>query len=164
LTESQGSSAQVKEVVGRFADRESFTAAVKALKAEGFADSDLSVLDTHESISASDTTGNVWRQTLTGLVGEIKYIGPITSAGLIAIATGPMGAAIAAGIAAGLTGLALQEVLEDVKATPHTESFARALQSGAVLLWVRITDDDHESVARRTLESNGAEDVHLHHR
>jgi len=164
LSTSQDSSEQVKEVVGRFADRESFAAAVKALKSEGFSDSDLSVLDTHESISASDSTGSVWRQTLTSLVGEIKYIGPITSAGLIAIATGPMGAAISAGIAAGLTGLALQEVLEDIKATPHTESFARALQSGAVLLWVRVADDTRESAARRTLESNGAEDVHLHHR
>ncbi len=63
---------ETREVVGRFADRESFTAAVEALRAAGFARSDLSVLDTHESLSASETPQEAWKQSLAGLVGEIK--------------------------------------------------------------------------------------------
>lgn len=154
----------VIEVVGRFADRKTFTAAVEALLAGGFAASDLSVLDTHESLSAAGTPGAAWQEALSGLVGEIKYIGPLTAAGLIGIATGPVGAAISAAMAAGLTGAALAEVLETVRATPHTESFARALESGAVLLWVRAEDPTRETNASEILRRHGAADVHVHRR
>ena len=41
------------EVVGLFADRESFQAAVDALFAAGFERTDLSVLSSHESIDAA---------------------------------------------------------------------------------------------------------------
>ena len=126
------------ELVGRFADRESFTAAVTALKEAGFGPADLSVLDTHESLSASERPSEAWKESLAGMVGEIKYIGPLTAAGLIAIATGPVGAAISGLMAAGITGAALHEFLSDLRATPHTEAFARALEQGAVLLWVAV--------------------------
>ncbi len=153
---------QIQEVVGRFEAHEPFKAAVEGLLEAGFARSDLSVLDTHESLTASEGSSAAWQESLIGLIGEIKYIGPITAAGLIAVATGPMGAAIAAGVAAGLTGVALQELLESIKATPHTESFARALESGAVLLWVRIEDAKGRALAEEILTRHGAHD--LHHR
>jgi hypothetical protein len=154
----------VIEVVGRFAERETFTTAVETLLAGGFAASDLSVLDTHESLSAAGTPGAAWQEALSGLVGEIKYIGPLTAAGLIGVATGPVGAAISATMAAGLTGAALAEVLETVRATPHTESFARALESGAVLLWVRAETPERETNASEILRRHGAADVHVHRR
>ncbi len=151
-------------MVGRFADRESFTAAVAALSAAGFTHSDLSVLDTHESISASAERGEVWRESLAGMVGEVKYVGPLTAAGLIAIATGPVGMAVAGAVAAGLTGVALAELLEKVRATPHTESFARALESGAVLLWVAAPTPERQDQAREIMTAHGAADIHLHER
>lgn len=155
---------EVIEVVGRFAERENFTAAVEALLAAGFETSDLSVLDTHESLSAAGTPGAAWQEALASLVGEIKYVGPLTAAGLIGIATGPVGAAISATMAAGLTGAAAAELLETVRATPHTESFARALESGAVLLWVRAETDDRKVRASDILRRHGAADVHAHRR
>ncbi len=151
-------------MVGRFAERESFTAAVAALSAAGFTHSDLSVLDTHESISASAERGEVWRESLAGMVGEVKYVGPLTAAGLIAIATGPVGMAVAGAMAAGLTGVALAELLEKVRATPHTESFARALESGAVLLWVAAPTPERQDKARTIMAAHGAADLHLHER
>ena len=154
----------VTEVVGRFAGREGFTAAVEELVQAGFALSDLSVLDTHEALSAAGTSGEAWQSALAGLVGEIKYVGPITAAGLIGIATGPVGAAVSAAVAAGLTGAALAELLETVRATPHTESFARALEAGALLLWVRAEDPEGEAKASEILTRHGAQDVHRHER
>ena len=154
----------VTEVVGRFAGRAGFTAAVEELLQAGFAVSDLSVLDTHEALSAAGTSGEAWQSTLAGLVGEIKYVGPITAAGLIGIATGPVGATVSAAVAAGLTGAALAELLEAVRATPHTESFARALEAGALLLWVRAVDPEGEAKASEILTRHGAEDVHRHER
>lgn len=152
----------VNEVVGRFAGRNDFTAAVGALLAAGFDTSDLSVLDTHETLSAAGSSGAAWEEALSGLVGEIKYVGPLTAAGLIGIATGPVGAAVSAAIAAGLTGAALTELLESVRATPHTEAFARALEAGAVLLWVRAETTARETQASDILRRHGAADVHTH--
>ena len=152
----------VTEVVGRFARQEGFTAAVEELLRADFGPSDLSVLDTHEALGAAGSSGEAWQSVLAGLVGEIKYVGPITAAGLIGIATGPVGAAISAAVAAGLTGAALAELLETVRATPHTESFARALEAGALLLWVRVDDAEREAMANEILSRHGAADVHRH--
>ena len=150
------------ELVGRFADRESFKSAVEDLRAAGFERSDLSVLDTRESLSASESAGDAWAQTLAGLIGEVKYLGPLTAAGLIMIASGPVGAAVSGIVAAGITGLALRELLDDIKAPPHTEAFARALEHGAVLLWVRVETDERQTIAQNVLVRHGAADVHQH--
>ena len=163
-SEDESGTTGVTEVVGRFADAESFKAAVKALRAAGFEHSELSVLDTHESLSASERPSEIWKQTLAGLVGEVKYVGPLTTAGLIAIATGEIGMAVAGVVAAGLTGGALRELLEDIKATPHTEAFARALEGGAVLLWVAADTPERRAEAAEILSNHGAADVHSHRR
>ena len=152
------------EIVGRFAEPESFRAAVEALRQAGFGHSDLSVLDTHESISASGTPSEAWKESLAGMVGEVKYVGPLTAAGLIAIATGPVGMALSALLAAGITGAALHELLEDVRATPHTKAFAEALERGAVLLWVVAETEARQESASEILQRHGAADVHLHRR
>jgi hypothetical protein len=152
------------EVVGRFAECAPFTAAVKELRAAGFDRAALSVLDTHESISAAGSPGEAWKEVLAGLAGEVNYVGPITDAGLIGLATGPVGAAISATVAAGFTGAAVAELLSTIKATPHTESFARALESGALLLWVRAGDAERQAKAQDILTRHGAQDVHLHAR
>lgn len=156
--------AATPEVVGRFADRPSFRAAVEDLRAAGFEHSDLSVLDSRESLAASESAGDAWREAMAGLVGEVKYIGPLTAAGLIMVASGPVGVAVSGLMAAGITGYAMRELLEDIKATPHTEEFARALEQGAVLLWVRAPSQARQSVARDVLTRHGAKDVHLHRR
>lgn len=154
----------VTEIVGRFETRAAFEAAVRALDAAGFGHADLSVLDSHESLDAAGEEGEAWRETLAGLTGEVNFIGPIAAAGLIAMATGPVGGAIALAAGAGLSGLAARDVLEKIQATPHTEAFARALEAGAVLLWVRAETPETQASATAILEDAGAEDVHLHSR
>jgi hypothetical protein len=152
------------EVVGRFEKRAPFRAAVEELLAAGFERSDLSVLDTHESLSASEGGRTAWQETVAGLVGEVNYIGPIATAGLIMVAAGPVGAAVSGAIAAGLVGIALKEALDEVRATPHTETFARALERGALLLWVRAPSAERQATARDILARHGAADVHTHAR
>jgi hypothetical protein len=150
------------EVAGRFADKESFSAAVAALLAAGFERDDLSVLDTHESLSAAGTASEAWQESLAGLVGEINYVGPLTAAGLIALASGPVGTAVAAAVGAGLTGAALVDLLTEVRSTPHTEAFARALEAGAIVLWVHVGDEAEARRAEALLSEHGAADVHRH--
>jgi hypothetical protein len=154
----------VIEIVGRFAERARFKTAVEGLLAAGFSRSDLSVLDTRDSLAASEGPDEAWRRTLAGLVGEVRYIEPLTAAGLILLAAGPVGAAVAGAVAAGLGGMALYELLSEVRATPHTREFAKALENGAVLLWVRADDEAGQRTARAILERAGAADIHIHAR
>lgn len=150
------------EVAGNFATRKSFTAAVEALKAAGFGHDAISVLDTHESLTAAGKPSEAWQESLAGLVGEIHYVGPLTAAGLIALASGPVGVAVAGAVAAGLTGAALVELLDEVRATPHTEAFARALEAGAILLWVRVESEQQAREAETLMSRHGGSDVHRH--
>ncbi len=154
----------VTEVVGRFAERAPFKAAVEALLAAGFERSDLSVLDSHDSLAAAEGKDESWRTTLAGLVGEAKYLEPITAAGLILLASGAIGAAVAGAIAAGLGGMAAFELLREVRATPHFREFATALEHGAVLLWVLAETPDRQRLAREALARQGAADIHVHTR
>lgn len=155
----------VTEIVGRFAKRKTFAKAVEALQEAGFEHADLSALDSHQSIdTALEDEETPWHERLSSLVGETKYVGPLTAAGFIAVATGPLGAAIATAVGAGVAGMAAKEFLEQVEATPRTEEFARALEQGAVLLWVYADSEERQNTARKILTAHGAEDVHLHTR
>lgn len=172
MTEHQTESAYGKtpaedhtiEVVGWFEDRQSFRAAAKALQNAGFQRTDLSVLDSHESLSASESPREVLAETMSGLVREVNYIGPITAAGLIAVAMGPVGALVSGAIGAGLTGYAVSDVLRELRATPHTEAFARAAENGAILLWVRAEDQASQDRAIEILRDNGGQEIHTHER
>jgi hypothetical protein len=159
-----GTQDPVTEVIGRFGEREPFRVAVEALLAAGFERTDLSVLDSHDSLSAAEGRGEAWRRTLAGLVGEVKYVEPITAAGLILLASGAIGAAFAGIVAAGLGGMALYELLGEIRATPHTREFAKALENGAVLLWVRADTAERQRLATDILTRHGAAGVHVHQR
>ena len=149
-----------REVVGTFADRHHFQQAVAALIDAGFGRGEISVLSSHQSIDAA-AGGRGWREALVGLVGEMKYEGPLVAAGLIALAAGPVGAAIAALIAAGVGGVVAKELLDEVSALPDSLDFSRALAAGAVILWVAVGDDEREAKAQALLSAHGAANVHV---
>ena len=151
-----------RELVGVLHDRDQFERAVNALLAAGFQHADLSVLSSHESIDAAGAVGERWQDAVTALVGDLKYEGPLVSAGLIALAAGPVGSVIAGLTAGGVGVAAVRELLAEVTATPHTEDFSRALAAGSIILWVAVPTSDHEARARKTLESVGAENIHLY--
>ena len=150
----------IREAVASFPDREHFRNAVTALLAGGFQSSDLSVLASHEALSAADeSAGDL---IAAGLTDEIKYIAPLTIAGIILISGGPIAATVAALVGAGLGGAALKELFDDYAAAPHRDEFAAALKVGAALLWVRCADSELELRALRILEEAGGQHVHIH--
>jgi hypothetical protein len=152
----------IREAVAAFPDRGHFRNAVAALLAAGFAPTDLSVLASHQPLSAADEKPG--ELVAAGLTDEIKYIGPLTVAGIILISGGPIAATLAALVAAGLGGAALKELFDDYAATSHREEFAAALAAGAALLWVRCADPDLELRALRILDEAGGQHVHIHGR
>ncbi len=152
----------IREAVASFPDRAHFRTAVSALLAAGFAPSDLSVLASHKSLSAADE--HPGELIAAGLTDEIKYIAPLTVAGIVLISGGPIAATVAALVGAGLGGAALRELFDDYAAAPHREEFAAALTAGAALLWVRCADPQIELHALRILEEAGGHRVHIHGR
>lgn len=164
LTASDPHAPATREVVGTFSDRARFEAAVDALLKAGFARPDLSVLSSHDSLEVAGREGRPWRDVLIALAGEIKYEGPLVAAGLIALAAGPVGAAIAALVAAGVGGVAAKELLDEISAIPDSDDFARALAAGSVILWVMVKDQLEEERARAVLAGQGAQNIHAFER
>ena len=155
----------IREAVGSFPDREYFRNAVAALLAAGFERDDLSVLASHDSLAvAEEDVGSPKEILRAGLSEEIKYVAPLTVAGIIVLSGGPIAAVIAALVGAGLGGAALKDFFDDYTAPRHSEDFAAALPAGAALLWVRCSDPDRELTATRILEEAGGRHVHVHGR
>jgi hypothetical protein len=150
----------IREAVAAFPDRGHFRSAVSALLAGGFEASDLSVLASHQPLSAADEPPG--ELIAAGLTDELKYIGPLTVAGIVLISGGPIAATVAALVGAGLGGAALKELFDDYTAAPHRDEFAAALPAGAALLWVRCADPELELRALRILEESGGQHVHIH--
>jgi len=155
----------IREAVASFPDREHFHNAVSNLLAAGFETSDLSVLASHDSLAAAGEPSAGGPKIMpAGLSDEIKYIAPLTVAGVILLSGGSIAATIAALVGAGLGGAALKELFDDYTAPRHSEDFRAALEAGAALLWVRCEDADRELTATRILEEAGGRHVHVHGR
>jgi hypothetical protein len=152
----------VREVVASFPDRAHFRQAVSSLLAAGFRPEDLSVLASHQPLTIAEE--NPGELVAAGLSDEIKYIGPLTVAGILLVSSGPIGATVAALVGAGLGGAALKELLDDWAAAPHRADFEAALKAGAALLWVRCDDPERETRATRILDESGGRFVHIHGR
>ena len=167
MTQASDNSARdiVREVVALFETRVAFDRAVAALLAAGFERDDLSVLASHTSLEAADKRPPAPRDdALTGLVGELKYAFPLTTAGLLAVVGGPIAAPLAALVAAGLSGVAIKDYLDELTSHPNTDDFSRALEAGGVILWVSVGDAAREAEATRILEQSGGQNVHLSER
>ncbi|AWK86017.1 hypothetical protein [Azospirillum thermophilum] len=157
-----GATREIREIVALFDTRAGFDRAVAALLQAGFDRSDLSVLASHSSLEVADSKPAKPRdEALTGLVGELKYAFPLTTAGLIAIVGGPIEAALAALVAAGLGGVAIKDYLDELTSHPKTDEFTRALEAGGVILWVTVADEAAEARATEVLEREGGRNVHL---
>ncbi len=161
MTVSDSHAPTAREVVGTFSDRDRFQGAVDGLTRAGFSRAALSVLSSHDSLEVmAGREGKPWREVLTALAGEIKYEGPLVAAGLIALAAGPVGVALAGLVAAGVGGVAAKEFLDEIAAIPESVDFTRALEAGSIILWVMVADQLEEEKAKRALAEAGAANVH----
>ena len=148
-----------REVVALFSSRDAVMSAIEALLAAGFQRPDLSLLASHDSIDAAAPDPG-WRARLVALVDELRYEGPLVTAGLIAVAAGPVGALISGLIAAGIGGAALKDLMEKITARPHADEFARAVTAGSIILWVDVQDGAHEALAGKIMTQCGGVNVH----
>ncbi len=166
---AQNDTGERREVVGILPDQPRFEAAVGALLEAGFERADISLLASHESLEAAaspgddkrDGSGGVIGDALTAMVSELRFAGPLGAAGMTILFGGPVGLAIGSAIAAGVGGVALHEVLSEALSHPDLDDFARAVEAGGIIVWVRVTNDAHESLAESILAANAATNIHL---
>lgn len=158
----------IREAVASFADKAALRRAVAALLQAGFKPADLSVLASHDLLEVAGEVpgypGKPGASLFAGLTDEVGYLAPLTVAGIVLLSTGPVGAAIAALVAAGLGGAALKEVVDRIAANEHSAYFTAALKAGDVLLWVRVDDAALEAAAARLLAEAGGRYVHVNAR
>ena len=93
MAETSPSFPVIREAVASFPDREHFHRAVSDLLAAGFDTSDLSVLASHDSLTAAGEPPGPRAELLPpGSADEIKYIAPLTVAGIVLLSGGPIAA------------------------------------------------------------------------
>jgi hypothetical protein len=158
----------IREAVASFATKAQFRDAASRLLAAGFKPTDLSVLGTHDSLEVAGEVpgyrGTPGSSLLAGLTDEVGFLAPLTVAGIVLLTGGPVAVAIAALVGAGVGTAAIKELLDYYTANRHSGEFARALEQGAVLLWVRVDDPALEAPAVRLLEEAGGKNAHVHAR
>jgi len=158
---------------GIYAEREQFEAAINALRAANFRNSDISVIlperdrttrdlahqintKAPEGTATGATAGAAIGGVLGWLVGigalAIPGIGPLVAAGPVVAALAGAGAAGAAGgLVGGLLGLGIPEV--------EAKRYAGRIREGAYLVSVHCDDRDWAKRATEILEATGGRDV-----
>jgi hypothetical protein len=164
-TPSTAATLPMREAVASFADRRQFVNAVTGLLGAGFERADLSVLASHQSLEiAGDVPGYPGRPDealAASLVGEARFLVPLTIAGVVFLSGGPIAAALAVLVGAGLGGAALKELLARLGANRHSADFAVMVAAGAVLLWVKVESDAATAKALAILEGAGGRHAHV---
>jgi hypothetical protein len=159
-------------VFGIFSTRTDVERTVDALRAEGFRNTDISVLYplnvgtkdlAHEQASKAPegvTTGAVSGAVLGGALGWLAGIGSLAIPGLGPfIAAGPILAALAGagaggavgGLTGGLVGMGIPEY--------EAKRYEGRVKNGGILLSVHSDSSDWTKKARQVLENMGAKDV-----
>jgi len=157
---------------GIYNDLEGVERAVDALKANGYRNTDISVLfpensgtkdfahEKHTKAPEGATTGAGSGAVLGGALGWLAGIGALAIPGLGPfIAAGPIMAALAGagvgGAVGGLVGALVGMGIPEYEA----KRYEGRIKSGGILLSVHCDDSEWTKKARQILEDSGAEDV-----
>lgn len=157
----------IREAVASFAKEAQFRNAVKRLLEAGFARTDLSILASHDSLEVAGRVPGYKAKPsaslMAGLTEEAGLLAPLQVAGFSALSGGPVAAAIAALLAAGIGALGLGDVIEKFAANRHSADYVAALKAGGILLWVRVTPEQ-EWKALMILGDAGGSNAHINWR
>src|SRR6266478_750551 len=159
-------------VFGIYSDRMRVEKAVDRLKADGFRNTDISVLfpqnagtkdfahEKHTKAPEGATTGAGTGAVVGGALGWLAGIGAIAIPGLGPfIAAGPIMAALAGvgvgGAVGGLTGALIGLGIPEFEA----KRYEGRLQKGGILLSIHCDTSDEIKRAKEVMERTGAEDI-----
>lgn len=183
MTETAQSAATVREVVGVFHTADDFEAAADDLLAHGFDRSELSVLAGHKAVE--EKLGHLYDkvseleddpqapraayvekdssdEARTGTIGGLAYVGALAAVGGMVASGAALGWVITGALVLGGGGGVLGAWLNRRVVKDSALSVEEQLTGGGLLLWVRIRDAAHESLALEILQRHAGDDVHVH--
>ncbi len=96
------------------------------------------------------------------LIGGLAYLGAVATAGVVALAGGPLTAIIVGSLLAGGAGGILGTGLAELVGCRRASYFQEQLDRGGLLLWVRTCDAHRENRAVEILRRHSGADVHVH--
>ena len=160
----------IPEAVGVFDTFEDQQAAFYDLRAVGFHHSDISLLGTEEALT--DKLGKAYwrapeleddpRAPRASFVSE-EAIGELE--GAIAAMLGPastLAASIAAIAIGGSPAAVIGTLLARRVGKHHSDYYAKQLEHGGILMWVRTRDKEREDLAVKIMKEHSGSDVHVH--
>lgn len=173
----------VREVVGVFHDADKLEDTIGDLEAAHFGRPDISIMADHDTVV--DKLGHrfssvakledspkvpqsvfVRKEDLAeakaAAIGLPLYLGAAGSALAVVASGGALAFAIAAAAAGGLVGGGVGGVIAKVIGDHHAVTVEKNLESGGILLWVRVSNADREAAALKILNDRGGQDVHSH--
>jgi len=175
--------AQLREVVGVFADAETLEAAIGELLASGLEPARISLLAGETAIA--ETLGHRYEKieeleddlaaprikyqstetlaaTKTALLGSLVSIGAVAAAGAIFASGGALLPTLGSGVIGAEVGGFLSGVLGDLIDGRRADYLKEQLSHGGLLLFVRAADDAEEAAAKEVLMKHSGRDVHAH--
>ncbi len=173
----------IPEAVGVFDSFEALQAAFYDLRMAGFSRYDISLLGSETALK--EKLGDAWWRSedlddnpevpraafvseeamgeLEGMIVGGAFFIPAYIATAVVAAAGATVAATAAAVAiAGLPAAAIGVLLARRTDKRHKDYYARQIEHGGILLWVRVADKEKERRAVEVLRSHSGKDVHVH--
>ncbi|MCB2054975.1 MAG: hypothetical protein KDE35_12135 [Geminicoccaceae bacterium] len=170
----------VREAVAVMDDVPALEMAVSALREAGFADEDISLLASADTVAAklgkhyrrveeleddpaAPRTGFVSTRTVNKredwVIGSLTTLPTLAAAATVVASAGAVAAAITATAVAGaFIGTGFAQWMD----RRHAEWLEHQIEHGGILLWVRTPDAEAERRALSILKAHAAHDVHIH--
>ena len=173
----------VREVAGVFHDKEALENAIDDLLTAGFDRGDIDIMGDVDAvryrfgqvfapveevpdIPHAPRRALVTRddQTLTtmGAFQMLFTIGAFATGVVVVASGGGAALALAAAMAGGTVGGALGAAVAHIFGKKHSAEVEEALQSGGIILWVRVHDAEQQAKAQEILVAHGGEAVRAH--
>ncbi|MHA6262728.1 hypothetical protein ACXYMO_05965 [Arenibacterium sp. CAU 1754] len=174
---------KVPEAVGVFDSFESFQKAFYDLRMVGFSRYDLSLLGDEEALK-KHLGDAYWRsETLEDdpaapraafvseeAIGEMEgaifggffFLGSYIAMAAMLTPASTLAASIAAIAIGGAPAGAIGAILARRAGQHHKEYYAKQIENGGILLWVRVPDKDKEKLAVNIMKGHSGRDVHVH--
>ncbi len=172
-----------REAVGIFQDENKMLEAIDDLETHGFNRYHISVLASKKTVEAKlgriykrveelADNPNVPRDSVhtPEYIGHIEgslfsypiYIAATAATTIVVASGGTLLSAITAAIAAGMSGGLIGGLLAYLVGKHHSDYLQEQIERGGLLLWISVSDEQHERIAISVLNKYSAQDIHIH--
>lgn len=174
---------RVREVAGVFRSLEALNAAVETLLADGFDRADIDVMGTIDAVRerlgdayvavealpevpSAPRRAFIAREEISGplalVASLLAYIGATAALAGVVASGGGVAVAAAAAAAGGLGGGGIGALIARAIGRDQAKQLEAQLQSGGIVLWVRVRTPEREDRAQQILRGHGGEAVRVH--